>query len=142
MYRDSYGRDGLFQAEVYAGIPEALSAMPMPRYLATAKPHVFARRITAHFGLDQHLAAQFGPELDGTRNDKAELLRFACDQLRLDPKDCVMVGDRSMDLRAARANGMAFVGVSWGYAREGELADADTVCATPDGLVAAIASLR
>ena len=49
--------------------------------LATAKPHVFATQITARLGLDGHLLAQFGPELDGTRNDKAELLAHAMRQL-------------------------------------------------------------
>ena len=54
IYRARYAAEGLFDAQVYDGIPEVLAAIQAAghrMYLATAKPHVYARRITAHFGL-------------------------------------------------------------------------------------------
>jgi phosphoglycolate phosphatase-like HAD superfamily hydrolase len=38
-----------------------------------------------------------------------------------------MVGDTINDFEAARVNSIFSVGVSWGYAREGELSQADLV---------------
>ena len=110
-------------------------------YLATAKPHVYARRITAYFGLDSHLSDQFGPELDGTRNDKGALLAFALQKLQLRAADCVMVGDRHHDLDAARLVGMKFVGVDWGYGQEDELGAADMLCRDVAELSAIVAQM-
>ncbi|MEL7116522.1 MAG: HAD hydrolase-like protein [Pseudomonadota bacterium] len=143
IYRADYGDGGLLRATVYPGIADALSRLTEHRtlFLATAKPHVYATQITAHFDLDQFLTKQFGPELDGTRNDKGDLLRYACDQLSLDPGLCVMVGDRAMDMAAARANRMPFIGVTWGYARDAELEGADALCTKPTDLADLVLSL-
>ena len=40
---------------------------------------------------------------------------------RLRPACAVMIGDRSVDILAARANGLASVGVLWGYGSRAEL---------------------
>lgn len=142
QYRARYGGGAMFDVSVYPGVPRALAALGGHRlFLATAKPHVFARQITAHVGLSAHLEAEFGPEMDGTREDKAELLTHACAQLGLAPERCVMVGDRDNDLRAARANGMGFVAALWGYGAPGELDGADIACAAPADLPAAIAQM-
>ncbi len=136
-YRARYGAVGLFEAEVYPGIPEALATLRAAGHqlhLATAKPHVFARRITAHFGLDQYLDQQFGPELDGTRNDKGALLAHALAQLSLEADSCRMVGDRHHDYDAARAVGMGSVAVSWGFGDADEWRQADALCDTPGDL--------
>ena len=70
-YRGHYRSSGMFDARVYDGIftaLEALKAAGHRLYLATAKPISYASEITAHFGLAPHMSAEFGPELDGTRN--------------------------------------------------------------------------
>ena len=54
-----------------------------------------------------------------------------------------MIGDREHDILGARANGMATVAVTWGYAAPGELdaARPDATCASPDELPAALGRL-
>ncbi|MDF0602327.1 HAD hydrolase-like protein [Psychromarinibacter sp. C21-152] len=141
LYREVYAAGRMFENAVYPGIPQALAAMRAAGarlYLATAKPHVYATRITAHFGLDAYLDEQFGPELDGTRNDKAELLAWALARTGAEPGTCVMVGDRRQDFVAAAANGMRSVGVTWGYGSAEELALADRLCDAPADLPAAV----
>ncbi len=143
LYRERFSTVGLFENRVYSGINEALEALAT-RYrlcLATAKPREFAIRITAHFGLDQHLAAQFGPEMDGTRNDKGDLLAHALDALGLEARDCVMVGDRHHDIDAAKKVEMPSIGVTWGYSVPGELDHADARISQPSELVAAVSAL-
>jgi phosphoglycolate phosphatase len=73
----------------------------------------------------------FGSELDGTRTDKSELLRYALDAAKVDPRTAIMIGDRSHDVIGARKNGMTAIGVLYGYGSEDELrnAGAHHICA-------------
>ncbi len=126
-YRDRYVSVGLYENRVYDGVPEmleALSGAGLRLFLATAKPHAYAGTIVEHFGLMPRLERVFGPELDGTRNDKRELLAHALAETGVDPATAVMVGDRSHDMRAGAANGVWPVGVLWGYGDETELSGA------------------
>jgi len=129
-YRDRYTSVGLFENRVYDGVPEmmaALAASGLRLYLATAKPHAYAGRIVDHFGLHDQLERVFGPELDGTRNDKCELLAYALSETGVDPATAVMVGDRSNDIRAGLRNDVRPVGVLWGYGDVEELGGAGAV---------------
>lgn len=132
LYRERFSTIGLFENTPYPGVEDVLKRLAA-RYrlcLATAKPLVFAKRITAKFGLDRHLFAQFGPELDGTRNDKGELLAHALGVLGERAENCVMVGDRHHDIDAAKSVAMASVAVTWGYGSADEHAQADATCNT------------
>ena len=130
-YRSHYDDgQGLYEAEVHDGIVEGIEALKAAGhrlYVATAKPIVVARKVTAHFGLSVHFEDEFGPELDGTRNDKVDLLAHALDETGEDPADAVMVGDRHHDIRAAHANGMPAIAVTWGYGTPDEHAPANAV---------------
>ena len=144
FYRERYTTVGLFENRVYDGIPALLTGLKSAGYtlcLATAKPHAYARKITAHFGLAQYLTHEFGPELDGTRNNKADLLAYALDLTGYDAQNSIMIGDRHHDIDAARAVGMPVVGVTWGYGSDSELEMADAVCQTPDALGKMIKSM-
>ena len=141
LYRKRYTDTGMYAAHVYAGIPKVLRDLKAAGHilhLATAKPHAYATKITAHFDLAGFLEHQFGPELDGTRNDKGELLAYALDRLGEEVANCVMVGDRHHDYNAARAVGMASVAVTWGYGNADERTLADVICEAPKGLVRAV----
>lgn len=142
LYRERYTDVGLFENRVYDGIPEVLAGLQDAGYvmnLATAKPHAYARKITAHFGLSQYLTHEFGPELDGTRNNKGELLAYALNKIGQTADDSVMIGDRHHDIDAARAVGMKSIAVTWGYGSGEELGQADAICDTPAELQAMIA---
>ena len=94
-------RHGLFENEVIPGIPELLDNLLDDNsilYVATSKPRVFAQRILDHFGLSRRFVAIHGSELDGTRADKKDLLRFVVDTEALDPASAVMIGDREHDV--------------------------------------------
>jgi phosphoglycolate phosphatase len=143
-YRDRYTSVGLFENEVYDGVPEMLEALiasDLRLYLATAKPHAYAGRIVEHFGISPRLERVFGPELDGTRNDKAELLAHALAETGIDPATAAMVGDRSHDIRAGLMNAVRPVGVLWGYGGVDELrgAGADAIIAEPGDLAPLLA---
>lgn len=143
-YRIHYGVSGMFHAKVYGGIPDALDALiarGSRLYVATAKPHEYARKITAHFGLASRMTAEFGPELDGTRNWKGDLLRHALDVTGEQAENSVMVGDRHHDMAAAAEVGMAAIAVRWGYGTPEEWDGAAAVIDAPFSLPDTIADL-
>lgn len=143
LYRERFATQGLFENTPYPGVKTVLETLAARHRLclATAKPLPFAQRITARFGLDRHLFAQFGAGLDGTFNDKADLLAHALDEVGIAASDAVMVGDRHHDIDAARAVGMASIAVTWGYGRPEEHGHATATCARLSELPATVASV-
>ncbi len=146
LYRERFAAVGLFENEVYEGVPAMLDGLRRDGgrlFVATAKPAVFAERIVRHFALDHHFAGVYGPDLDGRLDDKAELLAHLLATERLDPTRAIMVGDRAGDVAAARKNDLRSIGVLWGYGSRDELlrAGADALCASPTSLPQSIAQL-
>jgi phosphoglycolate phosphatase len=124
LYRQRFSDVGLYENRVYDGVPEMLARLRDAGFrlnLATSKPHVYALRITAHFGLDCWLDRVFGSELDGTRADKTALLAHALAQTGVETGQAIMLGDREHDIIGARNNGIVGVGALWGYGTKGEL---------------------
>ena len=149
-YREHYTAGGLTNADVYAGMPEAIAALRgLARqrsgrlYVCTAKPTPFAVAVLEHFRLADQFDGIYGPELDGRLDNKAELMAHMIATERLEPAHMVMIGDRDNDIRAARANGVRSVGVLWGYGSRDELlaAGATTLCARPGELASVVAEL-
>ncbi|MDA5092754.1 HAD hydrolase-like protein [Aliiroseovarius sp. KMU-50] len=142
-YRSVYTSKGLYDCTLYKGILDALAVIGAkgPMHIATAKPHSYAKKITAHYGIAPYMTHEFGPELDGTRNDKGELLAHALEITRDDPVRSVMVGDRHYDLKAARDVGMKFISVGWGYGGNDDLSGADAHVNSTAELAGAVADL-
>ena len=144
FYRQHYIAGGLFRARIYDGIPEVLAALQSAghqMYLMTAKPHAYAGKITRHFGLSQFLVAEYGPELDGTRNDKALLLAHALKDLDMRSASAVMIGDRSYDFIAARKNAMPSIAAAWGHGTPDEHQLADHICTEPAKIAEIVSDL-
>lgn len=123
-YRARYGTIGLYENEVYPGIPELLDALVADGrrlVLATSKPRVFAERILDQFGLAGRFSAVHGSELDGTRVHKTDLLPWILAREGIAADTAVMVGDREHDVLGARAARLAAIGVAWGYGDHTEL---------------------
>jgi phosphoglycolate phosphatase len=144
FYRERFADVGLFENSVYVGVPEMLVTLKTKKYrllLATAKPHVYATRILAHFGLLAPFDAVYGSELDGTRQHKDELLAYLCARENISAQSTVMIGDRHHDIDAARANNCRAIGVTYGYGSAEELVDADLLCDSPRRICEAIGAL-
>jgi phosphoglycolate phosphatase len=145
FYRGRFDTVGLFENRVYDGVPEMLERLRVaaPLLVATAKMAEFAQRIVQHFGLAPYFAGVYGAEPGGRFDDKADLLAHMLDRERLVPHRTVMIGDRGLDVVAARANGLHAIGVLWGYGSERELREAGAaqLCATPPTLPEVVARL-
>lgn len=124
FYRERFGDVGLFENEVYEGIPEALEGLLKKGhilYLCTAKPRVYARRIMDHFNLSAYFKEIYGAELDGTRNDKKSLIAYILEKEAIDADKTAMIGDRKYDMAGAMENRVLGAGVLWGYGTKEEL---------------------
>ena len=129
LYRERFNEIGWLENIPYEGIHGALEAVANTgcvMYVATSKPRIAATRIVEHFEMGQFFERVFGSELDGTRSNKAELLRYAIDE-NPGADSRVMIGDRKHDLVGAIANGIVPIGVSYGYGSVEELNTAGAV---------------
>ena len=142
-YRENYRAGGMLNCRVYNGIESLLQRLTdtgVVCVLATCKPHCFAEQILQHFGLDRFFTFVSGPELDGTRGEKHEVIAYAMEHLGLtDPSEILMIGDRASDITDAKKLGVDAVGVLWGFGAKEELTNAGAMalCKKP----AEIASL-
>lgn len=117
-YRERFAKVGMFENEIYQGIEECLDHLVKSGhklYLATSKPLVYAKEILKYFNLQAYFKGQYGSELDGTRKDKSELIHFILKQEGINPKEALMIGDRKFDIIGAKNNGLASMGVTYGY---------------------------
>jgi phosphoglycolate phosphatase len=135
-YRERFGDVGLFENEVYPGVPEMLARLQGEGhrlYVVTSKPTVYSDRIVAHFGFDRWILKVFGPHLDGRFDEKSELIGHLLHELSLDPARTVMIGDRARDIESGKAHGTLTIGVTYGFGSEAEIAAAgpDEICCNP-----------
>jgi phosphoglycolate phosphatase len=141
-YRADYTTRGWAINSLFDGIGPLLAdlrAAGIRLAVATSKAEPTARRILAHFGLDDHFEVVAGASVDGTRATKADVLAHALAQLQPLPERVLMVGDRLHDVEGAAAHGIDAVVVGWGYGR----ADfADDTATNGRVHVATIAELR
>jgi len=144
-YREHYAAGAMFDAEVYAGVPDLLAGLRADGAVlavATSKPEPFAVRVLDHVGLLAQFASVHGATLDGTVRHKDEVVAAAL-AAHPDGDRPVLVGDRSHDVLGARAHGLPCIGAGWGPAPPGELAAAGAaaVAATPADVPGALAGL-
>ena len=95
-YRERFATVGLFENVPYAGIHDVLSQLQkagIRLFVASSKPEIYVRQILEHFELIEFFEGVFGSELDGTRTDKSDLLRFALSEAGIDPAHATMVGE-------------------------------------------------
>lgn len=126
-YREYFSVTGLFENEVYPGIPEMLSDLRDAGHVlavATSKPTVFSDRILERFDLMKYFDYTLGSELDGRRVNKAEVIEEVMTHLGAAPEDTLMIGDRKHDILGAKSCGIPAIGVLYGYGDEAELTSA------------------
>ncbi len=133
-------------SEVFPGVERALQGLRrqgLKLGICTNKPGKPTGEILAAFGLAPLIDAYVGGDgLGGVRKPDARHLGAVLEKLGVRAERAVMVGDNHNDAGVARALGVPFVAVSFGYAR-GTVAEleADVVIDHFDQLDAALAAL-
>ena len=146
-YRERFNNQGIYENEIYPGIAEMLAELKAggkKLSIASSKPTQFVERILDYFDIRTYFDVIIGSNMDGTRSKKEEVVEEALRQMLPDEMPpagkkaaVAMVGDRRFDIEGAKEHGITSVGVSFGYAPEGELeqAGADFIVDTVDALL-------
>ncbi len=137
-YREYFSTVGLFENQVYPGIPELLRdlrAAGCKLYMATTKPTGFSTRIAEKFGLLPYFEIISGSQPSGD-NTKTDVIRYAERTCGADMAKAVMVGDRLYDVAGAHECAIPCIGVCYGYGGREELtaAGADFIADTVEDL--------
>lgn len=130
-YRERYEVTGLFEAEVYTGIPELLQALHdsgKKLILATSKPINYAVKVMEHFKLDTYFDDLCGAGSDTERNTKADVVRYIIEKHDIsDLSEALMLGDTKFDVLGARECGIKTLGVLWGFGDTESLMNAGAI---------------
>jgi phosphoglycolate phosphatase len=124
FYWECYREDGVFEHELYPGVFHLLHRLKRQGhriYVVSAKPSLFARRIAYQFDLNLIFDDIIGSSLKGRWQPKTEVLAGLAARGTIQPGG-VFIGDRGIDMSAARDHGLEAIGVSWGYGSREELA--------------------
>lgn len=122
-YRERYSTVGYAENEVYPGIPAALEALTSAGLrlgVCTSKLASYSEKILELFDIGEHFSFLDGGDV-GIK--KYQQLAGLLDRGVIDSA-AVMIGDRSVDIEAARANGLSSIGVLWGFGSLSEITGA------------------
>lgn len=136
LYRQRYDTLGWTELTVYAGIPELIAALKAAGHrlaVVTSKNERSARQILADLAFGASFEEIVGASDDGLRRFKSDLIAEALSRLSVPAGQCVMIGDRRMDIEGAAHHRMRSIGVLWGFGDRQELvaAGAGAVVETP-----------
>lgn len=127
-YREYYTVKGMFENEIYEGVPEMLSelkALGKTLIIATSKPEIYAKKILEYFNLDVYFDYICGATFDSSRTDKSLVIKYALETAGINDKsEVIMIGDREHDIIGAKDNGLKSIGVLYGYGDFDELNNA------------------
>lgn len=139
-YRKRYRSQGIHENKVYKGIPALFKKWQSEGkqlFLCTSKPEVFALQILKELGLETYFTFIGGASLDGSRQEKADVIRYVLHENAItNQAEVVMIGDRKYDIEGAKQNGIEAVGVLYGFGNRQELekAGADFIAETVEDL--------
>lgn len=112
--------------EMMAGVQQMLHLLathyPMCTISTGGVPRV--ERFLEHYGVRSLFAAVVGAETTRRMKPHADPLLFAAKSMDVDPGQCLMIGDTTVDIRCGMAAGAQTVGVLCGFGTEDELREA------------------
>ncbi|WP_057766172.1 HAD hydrolase-like protein [Companilactobacillus tucceti] len=130
IFHDYYMTKGWKELSVYDGVYDMLKDLNNSGkevFIATSKPESIAKKIVDQLEMKPYIRHVFGATDDEkTRSLKEDVISYgiAKTSVKLDPDNLVMVGDRSSDIVGAHKNNLKAIGVTYGFGKRQELADA------------------
>jgi phosphoglycolate phosphatase len=118
IFHELYAAHASDRSELYPGVVDALqqlSMQPLKLACVTNKPEPFTSKLIEAMGLDQFFELVVAGNTTARKKPDPMPLHYAADYFGLDYDQCLMVGDSSNDVRAARAAGFGVVCVPYGY---------------------------
>ena len=118
IFRELYGAHASDRCVVYPGVIDALqsfSGRELKLACVTNKPEPFTSDLIAAMKLDAYFELVVAGNTTSRKKPDPMPLHYAADHFGLDYDRCLMVGDSSNDVRAARAAGFGVACVPYGY---------------------------
>ena len=131
-FNERYVPIGWKENRPYDGIEAVLESIQTEGKMlgiATSKPQETADKVLEYFDLKKYFTVLCGAPMNGKNGDKAGRIRAAiaeAKKLGCEVKKPVLVGDTKFDVNGAHECGIPFIGVSWGFALEGEFESCNT----------------
>lgn len=132
IFNERYQPIGWKENSPYDGIEDVLKALEKEGKMlgiATSKPADTANRVLSYFGLRDYFSVFCAAPLNGIGGEKAGRIQAAIEDakaLGCEAKNVIMVGDTKFDVLGAHECHIPCVGVTWGFAVEGEFEACDT----------------
>jgi phosphoglycolate phosphatase len=120
-WRPHYEAHCLDRTRAYPGIPALLAGARRVLAVHTNKPGPLARKILDGLGLLSRFSAVLGGD-EAPRKPDPTGVRELMARAGSAPHETVFIGDSRVDVRTARAAGVALVAVTWGFGTRAELA--------------------
>ncbi|HEX2545600.1 MAG TPA: HAD family hydrolase [Ramlibacter sp.] len=128
--------------DMVAGVQEMLHKLaahyPMVTISTGSAPRV--ERFLEHYKVRELFKAVIGSQTTRRMKPHPEPLIYGAQQMGVDPRECLMIGDTTIDVRTGLSAGAQTVGVLCGFGTEDELRDAgvDLILRTTSDLLAVL----
>ena len=140
IFLDLYSRNSCVRSHLYDGVMEGLNYLMSKDYLigcVTNKAEQFTTPLLKSLGIfDYFKIVISGDTLEKKKPDPLPLIHSA-NLFKLNPKECLMLGDSVSDVKASRAAGFNIICMSYGYNHGNNIADEN-----PDLVIDSMRQLR
>ncbi len=121
LFRDYYGKKGIYESKFYHGIKTMLRQLSKiaKLHIVTAKPTPYAIEVARHHSVDSYFENILGCKLSGGHFSKGDEIKKI---LKFKKRyKAVMVGDREVDIKAGKENNIDTIGILYGYGSHNEM---------------------
>ena len=118
LFMEAYQQSGNQQSRLYPGVEMLLSELHQAgvrQGVITNKPSRFTEPLLLQFGILHYFELVYSGDRFTEKKPHPMPLLKAAQQMGLSLEECLMIGDSSNDINAAKACGMPCVGVRGGY---------------------------
>lgn len=118
IYSSAYRAALCVDTYLYSGVLETLNYLHNKGYtmvICTNKPFEFIEPILDELSIKQFFKYWIGGDSLPEKKPDAKPLLHLADQINIEVKKCIMIGDSKNDILAAQNAGMDSIGLSYGY---------------------------
>ena len=128
LFKRFYAEHASDHSQLYPGAIDALQYLArLELHLAcvTNKPEPFTSALIAAMGLTEYFGLVVAGDTTPRKKPDPMPLHYAADHFAVDYGKCLLVGDSSNDVQAARAAGFNIICVPYGYNHGNDIADSN-----------------
>jgi phosphoglycolate phosphatase len=118
IYQSRYGEHYLDKTKPYNGVPELLQelkAKGIKLAVVSNKPDDATKKIVFELFGEKIFDAVIGQREGVPRKPHPQGALNACEQIKMQPQQCVFLGDSAVDMQTGISAGMFPVGALWGF---------------------------